>query len=91
MIKTSTIPDDLKLHDIIEVRWLDAFVLTDEPWVFAEDVATDDEDSQTVAYYLTHNDRFLVVAQSRGSLENCQYGSVFRIPVGCVLGVEKLT
>ena len=88
---SSIIPDDLKLHDIIEIRWLDAFVLPDEPWVSSEEVADDDEDSQTVAYYLSCNDRFLVVAQSRGSIENCQYGGVFRIPVGCVLGIEKLS
>ena len=90
MPSSSIIPDDLKPHDVIEVRWLDAFVLPNEPWVSADEVEDDDEDSQTVGYYLSHNDRFFLVAQSRGAVENAQYGGVFRIPTSCILGVDKL-
>ncbi len=81
----------LKLHDLIRIRWIDAFATTDSPWESSDDHPTDMHDVLTVGYYLQQTDRYIIVASTiADAIEQSQYGGVWRIPVGCILKVELM-
>lgn len=80
-------PADPQLHDLIKITWIDSFVWTDSPWQNHNDIEDDRSDIESVGYFIRRTARFLIFAQS---ITKHEYGGVFYIPVGCVVGMEVL-
>lgn len=76
----------VRIGDLVEVRWHDAHHDT-AYWHDGSDI--EPAVIVSVGYFVDRANDLLAVAQSVG-VEDGSAGGVFRIPLGCVLGVSVL-
>lgn len=82
---------DVKQYDPIQIRWIDSFCTAHGSSWEDTDYDRDCPDIVTLGYYLTKTDRYMIVAQSMGTGDDKgSFGGIWRIPLGCILGVTQL-
>lgn len=82
---------DIKLYDPIQIRWIDSFCTGHgSSWENWEDFDRDCPDIITLGYYLQKTDRYMIVAQSKGTGEDTgSFGGIWRIPNSCILDIAQ--
>lgn len=80
-----TIRRSFPLHTRVEVTWNDSWA--GDRWESTTDYDKTCEPISTLGYYVEQDKTWLYIAQSYSESE---YGSLWRIPVGCLISIEAV-